>query len=259
MVFKLRRNQTGKDKTKGEDEPLPPITERSIAAVSLALGYEFKDKNRPVAALTHRSAQRGESTDYERLEFLGDAVLDLVVAHLLYELHPAAPEGDLSKMRAALVNSAHLASVAKVLGLGPHIRLSRGEMESGGADRASILADVVEALIGAVYLDGGFPEAYRIARKLFETSASSVEPRDPKTELQEIVQAYGCEGPKYYLDHTEGPEHSPTFVSVVLIDDQIVGRGTGTTKKQSQQEAASEALRYVEPYDDLDKKALELS
>lgn len=208
-----------------------------------ALGYEFKDRTLLSRALTHRSALGfKERADYERLEFLGDAVLDLSVAHLLSDLHPEAREGELSKMRAALVNTQALAGVAKVLGINEFIKLGRGEYSAGGSDRPSILADVTEALIGAVYRDSTYETALAMVERVFGESLTEVTPFDPKTELQEVLHAAGSEPPSYLLELVEGPEHAPTFVTVVVVDGQNVGRGRGNTKKAAQQEAAAQAL-----------------
>jgi ribonuclease-3 len=196
---------------------------------------------------------KGSKSDYERLEFLGDAVFDLAVAHLLIDRHPDAKEGDLSKMRAALVNTASLAEIARALQLGRYIRLSRGELASGGAERASILADVVEAVLGAVYRDGGYQPAIACVERLLGEQLTNVTPRDPKTELQEALHAAGSDAPVYRLECVEGPEHAPEFISVVEVDGQIVGRGKGPTKKASQQHAAEEALVHLKGEDAIDK------
>lgn len=207
------------------------------------LGISFADRTLLSRALTHRSALGlKERADYERLEFLGDAVLDLSVAHLLSDLHPEAREGELSKMRAALVNTQALADIARKLELGPYIRLGRGEFSSGGAERPSILADVMEAVIGAVYRDSSYEVALALIERIFGTSLQEVTPFDPKTELQEALHAAGSEPPEYLLELVEGPEHAPTFVTVVTVDGEIAGRGRGTTKKAAQQEAAAQAL-----------------
>ena len=207
------------------------------------LGIAFSDRSLLSRALTHRSALGlKERADYERLEFLGDAVLDLSVAHLLSDLHPEAREGELSKMRAALVNTQALADIARKLELGPYIRLGRGELSSGGFERPSILADVMEAVIGAVYRDSKYEVALEMIERIFGTSLQEVTPFDPKTELQEALHAAGSEPPEYLLEMVEGPEHAPTFVTVVTVDGEIAGRGRGTTKKAAQQEAAAQAL-----------------
>lgn len=231
----------------GRPAPAEPLGREAYAALEGALGYTFQDRGRLEHALTHRSVpMKDERNDYERLEFLGDAVLDLAVAHLLLDAHGGAREGELSKMRAALVNTASLADIARSLNFGPYIRLSRGELAHGGADRPSILADVFEAVIGAVYRDDGFPAALEVVRRLFGELISSVTPRDPKTELQEALHVAAKSAPTYLLECVEGPEHAPLFVSVVQVDGVIVGRGRGATKKASQQAAAAEALEHLQ-------------
>lgn len=210
------------------------------------LGFAFSDRSLLGRALTHRSALGlKERADYERLEFLGDAVLDLSVAHLLSDLHPDAREGELSKMRAALVNTQALAQVARTLGFGPFIRLGRGELSSGGFERPSILADVMEAVIGAVYRDSSYEVAMKMIERIFGDNLKQVTPFDPKTELQEALHAAGSEAPEYLLELVEGPEHAPTFVTVVVIDGEVVGRGRGPTKKTAQQTAAAQALERM--------------
>lgn len=212
------------------------------------LGYSFETRELFERALTHRSVLGfQERSDYERLEFIGDAVLDLSVAHLLCDLHPNAREGDLSKMRAALVNTTSLAEIARTLQVGPYIRLGRGELASGGADRPSILADVMEAIIGAIYWDSSYETALEVIQNIFGTRLEVVTPSDPKTELQEALHAAGSEPPAYLVELVEGPEHAPTFVTVVVVDGEVAGRGRGATKKAAQQEAASLALTKLTP------------
>jgi ribonuclease-3 len=242
-------------KKKGEKGASAPLGREEFHKIEERLGYKFQDPVWLERALTHRSLQTKGSNknDYERLEFLGDAVLDLAVAHLLLDRHPEAMEGELSKMRAALVNTTSLADIAKDLGLGPYIRLSRGEITSGGNERPSILADVCEAVMGAIYREAGFETALKIIEALFGEELQTVTPRDPKTELQEALHAAGSDAPDYLLECVEGPEHAPEFISVVKIDGQIAGRGRGPTKKASQQAAAAEALSRLKPGDDVDK------
>jgi len=219
------------------------VFRRDYSALQEALKYTFQDQTLLERALTHRSAlSMKDRADYERLEFLGDAVLDLGIAHLLSDRHPNAREGELSKMRAALVNTQTLADVARILQIGGFIRLGRGEMASGGFERPSILADVMEAIIGAIYRDSSFDAALKIVEGIFDSMLDQVKPSDPKTELQEILHAAGSEPPSYLLEMMEGPEHAPTFVTVVIVDNEIAGRGRGTTKKAAQQAAAAEAL-----------------
>lgn len=226
--------------------------------VQRILGHQFKDPQLLEAALTHRSrgiradpthaqgARKGAG-DYERLEFLGDAVIDLAVAELLLERYPAAREGELSKMRAALVNTNSLAEISERLEVYKYIRLSRSESDSGGARRPGILADVLEALIGALYRDAGFDNAKKCVENIFGEWISCVTPRDPKTELQELLHTLGKSPPVYLLEAVEGPEHEPKFISLVQIDGKTIGRGRGATKKASQQMAASEALGILSP------------
>ncbi len=215
-------------------------------SLEAAFGYTFSDRSLLIRALTHRSALGfKERADYERLEFLGDAVLDLSVAHLLSDLHPEAREGELSKMRAALVNTQALAVIAKEFNVSPFVKLGRGELSAGGAERPSILADVMEAIIGAVYRDSNYETALALVERMFGSALTEVTPFDPKTELQEVLHASGSEPPTYLLELVEGPEHAPTFVTVVYVDGQIVGRGKGSTKKAAQQEAAAFALRLM--------------
>jgi ribonuclease-3 len=241
------------DKRDGSADGVQPEEDKPSSRVDYQileerLGYKFTDHSLLDRALTHRSALGvRERADYERLEFLGDAVLDLSVAHLLSDRHPDAREGELSKMRAALVNTQALAAIAKNLDFGPFIKLGRGEFSSGGSERPSILADVMEAVIGAVYRDSNYDQAMKIIEQIFNTSLEEVTPYDPKTELQEALHAAGSEPPSYLLELVEGPEHAPTFVTVVVVDGEIAGRGRGTTKKAAQQAAAAEALTKMFP------------
>jgi ribonuclease-3 len=257
MRFGIVKPGTG-DAQNEQAEITEPIkfAEEDLNRLESELGYKFAERALLERALTHRSVPtKGNSkNDYERLEFLGDAVLDLAVAHLLLDAHPEAREGELSKMRAALVNTASLAEIAKRINLSPCIRLSRGELANGGAARPSILADVFEAIMGAIYREAGFEIALRCVTRLFGDLISTVKPRDPKTELQEALHTTGSTAPEYLLECVEGPEHAPVFVSVVKVDGQIVGRGRGATKKASQQAAASQALERLNPADEIDKK-----
>jgi ribonuclease-3 len=249
-------NEKKKGLEEGESSSpeVEPLGREHYHKIEEVLGYKFQNFSWLQRALTHRSLQlKGNKTDYERLEFLGDAVLDLAIAQLLLDRHQEAREGELSKMRAALVNTNSLAEIARRLNLGPFIRLSRGELANGGSDRPSILADVFEALMGAIYREAGYNQALSCVEKLFGEMLTNVEPRDPKTELQEALHAAGSEAPAYLLECVEGPEHAPTFVSVVQVDGQVVGRGRGATKKASQQAAAGEALALLRSDEDSNK------
>lgn len=216
-----------------------------LERVEQTFGYVFVDKGLLDRALTHRSVvSSAHSGDYERLEFLGDAVLDLAIAHLLSEFYPGASEGELSKMRAALVNTQCLADMGRQVQIGSAIRLSKGE--TGGADREALLADVIEAIFGAIYRDAGYDKALEVVRRMWSERLASVSPRDPKTELQERLHVLKRGAPEYRLEVVEGPEHQPVFVSVVMIDGEIFGRGRGPSKKVSQQDAAAIALGVLD-------------
>lgn len=248
-------SEGGDESSKNRRPVAEPLGQEYYTEIETRLQYVFTDRSWLERALTHRSVHaRGEKSDYERLEFLGDAVFDLAVAHLLLDHHPEAREGELSKMRAALVNTASLAEIARELDLGKFIRLSRGELASGGSDRPSILADVLEAVVGAIYREGGYDIARACVERLLGARLVNVTPRDPKTELQEALHAAGSEAPVYRLECVEGPEHQPVFVSLVEVDGQIVGRGRGATKKASQQNAAEEALAHLKGGDDIDAR-----
>ncbi|MEX1209224.1 MAG: ribonuclease III [Acidimicrobiia bacterium] len=214
-------------------------------ALETALGYTFVDRSLLDLALTHRSWIGEEDTDEsnERLEFLGDAVLGLIVST---ELHEAwgLTEGEMAKVRAGVVNEATLAVVARSIGLDASLRVSRGEEASGGRHKASILSDGMEALIGAVFLDGGFEAAREVVlerwRPIIAERASAPGERDYKTRLQEVIAQEG-RVPVYDMIGS-GPDHSRAFAATVRVGDEVVGRGTGTSKKRAQQAAARAAL-----------------
>lgn len=198
-------------------------------------------------ALVHRSYayENGGIPTNERLEFLGDAVLQIIVTEYLYLTYPDLPEGRLAKLRAAVVSSTALAEVARELGIGRFLKLGRGEIATGGQDKTSILADALEAIIGAIFLSGGMSAAgtfvhdfvdHRIAR------AAELGTRlDPKTELQERCAASGFAAPVYQITGT-GPDHDKTFVAEVIVDGRVLGRGTGASKRHAEQRAAAEAV-----------------
>jgi ribonuclease III len=211
------------------------------------LGYRFRDPALLEAALTHRSASR---TNYERLEFLGDSVLNFVVALLAFRTFPDAPEGDLSRFRAALVSAPSLASVAGSLGLGDQLRLGSGELKSGGFRRDSILADCLEAIIGAIYLDGGLEAAHEIVRALLGgrlaelPSAETL--KDPKTRLQEALQSRGLGLPRYALEEVGGEPHEQWFVaSCEAAELELRATGRGSSRRRAEQEAALNVLEAI--------------
>jgi len=214
-----------------------------------ALGHRFTDPGLLEQALTHRSrtSEHPIGTHNERLEFLGDAVLGLVVAHHLYGAHPNLPEGQLSKVRAAVVGRDALAEIAAGVGLGAMLRLGRGERLTGGHAKESILADAMEAVIGAVYLDGGIEDATRVVLGLWSDVVAEMvtDPgsRDYKSRVQEVLAARGLV--VGYLVEGSGPPHDPEFTARLVVDGTVLGEGFGATKKQAQQRAAREALRRV--------------
>jgi ribonuclease III len=201
-------------------------------------------------ALTHRSYayENGGLPTNERLEFLGDAVLGLLVTDTLFRAHPDLPEGQLAKLRSAVVNAKALADVGRELGLGDHLRLGRGEEATGGRDKGSILADTVEAVLGAVYLDRGLTEAEGLVHRLFDpvidSAAGLGAGLDWKTSLQELTANNGLGVPEYQIWDT-GPDHEKFFTAVVRVAGEDRGSGTGRSKKEAEQEAASAAWRAL--------------
>ncbi len=210
------------------------------------LGVSLNDPTLLSLALTHRSYafEAGGLPTNERLEFLGDAVLGLVITDEIYHRFPDAPEGRLAKIRAAAVNTASLADLARGLGLGTHVMLGRGEEQSGGRDKDSILADTMEAVFGAVYLDQGLAAAGELIRRLFDDLLTDLATRraslDYKTSLQELTAAHLSSLPVYELSE-EGPDHEKRFFAVVLVEDEAVGTGEGRSKKEAEQAAAQQA------------------
>jgi ribonuclease-3 len=204
------------------------------------LGYDCRDAALLEAALTHRSAA---TLNNERLEYLGDAVLSFVVAELLYRMLPCAPEGDLSRLRASLVSGETLAAVAAEQGLGDWLVLGEGELKSGGHRRKSILADALEAVVGAVYLDGGMDPARAVVERVLRTRLDHLPPaavlKDAKTRLQETLQGRGQELPVYVLLAAIGPPHQQTFrMRCELPGLDIAAEAEGSSRRRAEQEAA---------------------
>lgn len=196
-------------------------------------------------SLTHVSFKRDKSDGHnEVLEFLGDAVLDLAISDLLMRFYPDRMEGDLSRMRAALVNSAVLAEKAAALHLGKLLRLGKGEERSGGRNKESILAGAFEALLGGVYRDGGYEAARLLVERYFarDIREKNLGLQDYKTRLQEISQMLFHAPPSYRLLSESGPDHAKRFITAITVGGKVLGRGEGRSKKQSEQEAARKAL-----------------
>lgn len=217
------------------------------------IGYTFHDRRLLQNALMHSSyanenRARG-CTSNERLEFLGDSVLGMVTATRLYRLYPDMPEGKLSRLRAELVCEQSLHAVALELGLGSYIRLGHGETRNGGRERPSILADAVEAIIAAIYLDGGLESAQRFILDHILTGLAEGQMHhvaDYKTDLQERVQRKPGQALEYTLLSESGPDHNKSFTMNVLLNGAEIGRGTGRTKKEAEQSAAKSALERME-------------
>jgi ribonuclease-3 len=220
----------------------------------ITLGFTFKDKSLLTRALTHRSYLNENPNlpylDNERLEFLGDAILDFVAAEFLYQHFPEMSEGDLTSLRAALVKGETLARFASELGVPPHLLMSRGEEAAGGRARAPLLAGAFEAIIGALYLDQGFEAARQFVLRFAELESERIHhqrlDRDAKSMLQELSQGKFQVTPLYRLVDTRGPDHAKEFTIEVVLKDQVYGRGTGKSKQLAEQDAARVALQALQ-------------
>jgi len=217
-----------------------------LERVELALGYRFRDRNLLEEALTHRTFvnEAGGGKDNQRLEFFGDAVLDFLLSDLLLVRFPESREGELTRIRASLVDEASLARIAAALDLGSSLRLGRGEEKGGGREKRSLLADAFEALLAALYLDGGIEEARRVVRELFAellVSGDGLSGRDFKTDLQERARLLRGELPRYQLKEASGPDHDRRFTVEIYLGNDLMGEGEGRTKKEAEQAAARAA------------------
>ncbi len=236
--------------TRPTETPLPS----PLLRLQDSLGYVFGDASVLLQSLTHTSYGHEFSQeqpiglrDNERLEFLGDAVLDVVISDILLETFPASREGQLSKMRAAVVNEKTLAEVAYSIQLHECIRLGKGETLTGGSLKPSILSSTFEALIAAIYLDGGFHAVYSVVRRLFSPlfaqEQDSIVFQDYKTQLQELIQARWKVTPSYVLLKATGPDHAKTFEVEVSINNKVLAVATGSSKKDAEQNAAKLAIQ----------------
>lgn len=215
------------------------------------MGYTYKNLSYLDNALTHSSyaneVKHGVKSN-ERLEFLGDAVLSIVVSDYIFNHCPNLPEGELSKLRASLVCEKSLCRFSKVLGVGDYLKLSKGEKNLKGQERPSILADAFEAIIASIYLDGGLEEARRFILSFVEPEIKNPKPRafkDYKTNLQEIIQKNPEEHLEYVLTGEEGPDHDKHFYVEVHLNSNVIGKGGGRSKKEAEQQAAREALELM--------------
>ena len=229
------------------------MTGQGLAFLENKLGYQFNNIGLLREALQHSSyvnEQRDpDLQDNERLEFLGDAVLDLVITHILMEQFPKTREGDLSRMRATIVNESQLSFVAQRVNLGQHLLLGRGEAQSNGQEKKSILADALEAVIAAVYLDGGLQAGFEVIERQFSEMISHVRDRlaeeDFKSRLQELVQVQFKRIPDYKIVAESGPDHDKTFKVRLSIGNSLTTYGTGKSKKAAEQAAAEDALEKL--------------
>ncbi len=236
-----------------EEKPPPHRPDPAVSALEARTGMGFPDPATALAALTHKSyvnEHRGEGlADNERLEFLGDAVIDLAVSHRLMERFPEAREGELSKIRAAVVDEAGLAAMARAMDLGALLRLGRGEELTGGREKASLLADAMEAVIAAIYLGGGLDPVLRLVDRFlgeaFARAAAGTLDRDFKTQLQELAQSRHRSTPRYRVVGEHGPDHLKTFEVELDLRGEVLGRGTGRSKKDAEQAAAKLALEEL--------------
>jgi ribonuclease-3 len=244
------RDSAGQDPSTADQAAL----EESVRALEAKLGYTFREGDLLKNALRHRShvhvTGRDREQSNERLEFLGDAVLGLVVNEDLYNKFPDRSEGDLTKMKALLVCGARLSEVAGQIDLGVHIRMSRSEAATGGRKRSSILADTMEALIGAVYLDGGLGAARGVIQRLLLAGSERVlarrSLRNFKSRLQELIQARHKSPPRYRVLEVDGPDHDRLFKVGVTFKGKTLGLGEGRNKKTAEQNAAKAALDALE-------------
>lgn len=226
-----------------------PARDAQLADLEKKLEVHFRDRQLLSLALQHGSYGQGggHQENYERLELLGDSVLSLVVCDHLYHRYPDAPEGDLAKLRARIVSEPWLARIATSLGLGRYILLGKGEEKAGGRNRPALLADVLEAVLGAVYVDSGFGVAHAAASRLLQDAFDelALPSEDYKSTLQELLQERERRIPRYRISSQEGPDHAKVFVASVEAGGRILGEGRGPSKKQAEQAAAREALNHL--------------
>ncbi len=234
-------------------ETLTKEEKKKIKLLEKEIGYSFSQPLLLKRALTHRSYanEKKLSAEHhnERFEFLGDAVLELAVSQFLMERYPRFSEGDLSKMRAAIVNEKQLAELARNFRLGEHLYVGRGEEQTSGREKPSLLADAYEAVLGAIYLDRGFEKAARVIHrhysKLLDETPMEEFNRDYKTELQERCQGRFHSIPRYRLVAERGPDHDKIFDVEIFIRNEVAGKGMGHSKKEAEQAAAQEALKKI--------------
>jgi ribonuclease-3 len=217
------------------------------------IGVNFKNQEYLITALTHRSYlnenRDNSSENNERLEFLGDAVLELITSVYLFETYPERPEGELTSFRSAIVRTESLAEASRGLGVGEYLRMSRGEAESGGADKDYLLANTYESILGAIYMDQGYEECKKFVHKTLVPKVENiVENRldiDSKTKIQEMIQSEYKVTPTYDVIDEEGPDHDKTFTVAVKIEDETIGTGKGSSKQKAEEDAASDGIKFL--------------
>ena len=220
----------------------------ALPVLQTRIGYSFTQPELLQQALTHRSFS---ASNNERLEFLGDSVLNFIIAHQLFNLFPDLPEGDLSRLRAKLVKEASLAEISISLNLGDALKLGEGELKSAGWRRPSILADALEAIVGAVYLDGGFTAAEKVVALLYRETLTTIDPKaidkDAKSQLQEYLQSKKMDLPEYQVASIEGEAHAQTFTVQCFIKKlNITTTGAGTSRRVAEQQAAKLAMEKIQ-------------
>jgi ribonuclease-3 len=220
----------------------------ALPVLQTRIGYTFSQPDLLQQALTHRSFS---AINNERLEFLGDSVLNFIIAHQLFNLFPHLPEGDLSRLRAKLVKEASLAEIATSLHLGDALKLGEGELKSAGWRRPSILADALEAIVGAVYLDGGFDAAQQVVALLYREKLQTIDPKsidkDAKSQLQEYLQSKKMDLPEYQVVSIEGEAHAQTFTVQCFIKKlKLTTTGVGTSRRVAEQQAAQLAMDSIQ-------------
>lgn len=236
-----------------ELENLPPNFDKKLEKIQKEIGYKFKDKSLLVTSLKHGSFLQMTSEEktfsYERLEFLGDAVLELIVSDFLYNKYPETLEGELTKMRSQIVSRKSLAKRGKEINLSDYILMSENEEATGGRDRNSIISNAYEALIGAIYIDGGKPKAEKFIQKfVLENHKDTILDKSSinyKGKLLEYLQSNKISEPKYIVIKEDGPEHDKIFTLELIIEDEVFGVGVGRTKKIAEQKAACEGLEKL--------------
>lgn len=238
--------------TREDRADIPPDRVAVLGELEERLGVRFRDRSLLDLALVHGSAgaerrsRHGEN--YERLEFLGDSVLNLAISDHLYRQFPKRLEGDLARLRASIVNEAALARVGRVLDLGRYVVLGRGEEKGGGRSRPALLADAIEAVLGAIYIDSGYGVAHYCVSRWFGEELSRLEEPgegDYKSQLQELVQQQERRLPRYRITGQRGPEHDRAFVAIVEVNGRVLGEGRGRSKKEAEQAAAQRALDHL--------------